>query len=47
VLSADGVERIDASDYAMPAEADELGRRVADSLLARGADSLISAARES
>ncbi|MEX0585506.1 MAG: hydroxymethylbilane synthase, partial [Pirellulales bacterium] len=45
VLSADGVERMDASDQAAPAEAEALGRRVADSLLARGAGLLIAAAR--
>jgi hydroxymethylbilane synthase len=45
VLSADGVERLDASDQATPAEAEALGRRVAESLLARGADSLIAAVR--
>lgn len=47
VLSADGVERIDANGHAASAEADLLGRRVAESLLARGAESLIAAARES
>lgn len=45
VLSADGVERIDASDRAATSEADTLGRRVAETLLARGAGSLIVAAR--
>lgn len=46
VLSADGVERIDARDEATPEEAEVLGRRVAESLLARGAESLIAASRE-
>jgi hydroxymethylbilane synthase len=45
VLSADGVERLDASDQAAPTEAEALGQRVAESLLARGADSLIAASR--
>jgi hydroxymethylbilane synthase len=45
VLSADGVERLDGSDQAASTEAEALGRRVAESLLARGADSLIAASR--
>jgi hydroxymethylbilane synthase len=45
VLSTDGVERIAANDRAAPAQAEALGRRVADSLLARGAESLIDASK--
>ena len=45
VLSADGVERLDASDHGAPAEAEALGCRVADALLARGAAALIAASR--
>ena len=46
VLSVDGVERLEASDAAPPAEAEALGKRVADALISLGAARLISAARE-
>jgi hydroxymethylbilane synthase len=46
VLSADGVRKIEAQRTAMPAEAVELGRRVAEDLLAQGAAALIAAARQ-
>jgi hydroxymethylbilane synthase len=45
VLSADGRRRIAASDTADPAEAEALGRRVAETLLAQGAADLIAGAR--
>ncbi len=45
VLSADGRERLAASEAAAPDDAVELGQRVAENLLAQGAAKLISAAR--
>jgi hydroxymethylbilane synthase len=45
VLSADGRERIEESSVAPLSDAIELGRRVADALLARGAAELIAASR--
>ena len=45
VLSHDGARRIEAADSASPAEADALGRHVADALLTQGAGELIRAAR--
>lgn len=45
VLSPNGAQRLAAQDSATPAEAAELGRRVADVLLAQGAAELIAAAR--
>jgi hydroxymethylbilane synthase len=45
VLSSDGAQRLDASDSAPPAEAESLGRRVADALIFRGAAALIHASR--
>jgi hydroxymethylbilane synthase len=46
VLSRDGVRRIDAGETAAAADALDLGRRVADKLLAEGAGQLIQAARQ-
>ena len=46
VLSADGVQRIEATRAARPADAEQLGRRVADDLLAQGAAGLIAASRQ-
>ncbi len=46
VLSVDGRQRLEACDEAQPTEAAELGRRVAESLLAQGAANLIAAARQ-
>jgi hydroxymethylbilane synthase len=46
VLSCDGVRRIEASDTAAVAEAEALGRHVADALLTQGAAELIRAARQ-
>jgi hydroxymethylbilane synthase len=45
VLSTDGTKRLAASKSATPSDAVALGRRVADSLLARGAAELIDASR--
>jgi hydroxymethylbilane synthase len=45
VLSADGKRRLVADDATAPAEAVELGRRVAERLLAQGASELIAASR--
>jgi hydroxymethylbilane synthase len=45
VLSPDGARRLAASDTAPPADALQLGRRVADALLAQGAAELIAASR--
>jgi hydroxymethylbilane synthase len=45
VLGVDGKQRLAAEDSASVVDADALGRRVADSLLAQGASDLISAAR--
>ena len=47
VLDRDGSRLIEASDAAAPADAAQLGRRVADKLLAQGADELIHEARGS
>ncbi len=46
VLSPDGVQRIEATRAARPADAEQLGRRVADDLLAQGAAGLIAASRQ-
>jgi hydroxymethylbilane synthase len=46
VLSADGRERLDASDSSEPNNAAELGQRLAEQLLAQGAGELIAAARK-
>ena len=45
VLSADGVRRLTASEVGSPSEAESLGIRVADVLLAQGAAELIAASR--
>jgi len=45
VLSPDGAQRLAASDTALPADAVDLGCRVADSLLAQGAAELIAISR--
>jgi hydroxymethylbilane synthase len=45
VLSVDGAQRLSETDTSEPAEADALGRRVAERLLARGAAELIAGAR--
>lgn len=45
VLSADGVRRLTASEVGPPSEAELLGIRVADMLLAQGAAELIAASR--
>jgi hydroxymethylbilane synthase len=47
VLGADGGRQLEAADAAAPEEAEQLGRRVAESLLAQGAAELIAAARSS
>jgi len=46
VLSADGSQRVAASDAAPPAEAESLGVKVADALLAQGAAELIASSRD-
>jgi len=46
VLSSDGRRRLDASVTGDPEDADELGRRAAEELLAQGAAELIRQARE-
>ena len=46
VLSADGVQKIEATRSAPLAEAEQLGLRVADDLLAQGAAALIESARQ-
>jgi hydroxymethylbilane synthase len=46
VLRADGVEMIEATATASPAEAEQLGLRVADELLSQGAAALIDSARQ-
>jgi hydroxymethylbilane synthase len=46
VLGRDGVRRIEAADAAAVAEAESLGRSVADALSAQGAGELIRAARQ-
>jgi hydroxymethylbilane synthase len=46
VLSPDGRQRIAASDTAGPDEAEALGQRVADQLLAQGAGALIDSSRK-
>jgi hydroxymethylbilane synthase len=45
VLSRDGQKRLDAEDTALVSEAIELGRHVAEALLAQGAASLIAQSR--
>jgi hydroxymethylbilane synthase len=45
VLSGNGKQRITASGFAPPEDADGLGRRVANALLDQGAAALIAAAR--
>jgi hydroxymethylbilane synthase len=47
VLSADGGRRLAAESSSAPADAEMLGRRVADDLLSQGAADLIASARES
>lgn len=47
VLSIDGTQRIDDSQQAPLAEAEQLGRDVAEALLSEGAAELIAAARQS
>ncbi|MBU4270891.1 MAG: hydroxymethylbilane synthase [Planctomycetes bacterium] len=46
VLGRDGARMLESADSASPAEAEELGRRVAEALSAQGAAELIRAARE-
>ncbi len=46
VLSPDGSRRIDVTESADPQQAETLGRRVAEVLLARGAGQMIAAARQ-
>jgi hydroxymethylbilane synthase len=46
VLSADGAQRLAEEDSASSEEAEALGRRVAESLLAQGAGELIETIRE-
>jgi len=46
VLSADGVEKVEAAMDSAPQEAETLGRRVAEALIQKGAAELIRAARE-
>lgn len=46
VLSPDGLQKIEATRSAPPAEAEQLGLRVADDLLAQGAAALIESARQ-
>ncbi|HEY4235266.1 MAG TPA: hydroxymethylbilane synthase [Lacipirellulaceae bacterium] len=45
VLSPDGVKRLEERDFASPEQAEQLGCRVADALLSRGAGELIAAGR--
>ena len=45
VLSADGARKIEATQTAPPADAQQLGRRVAEELLAQGAGALVAASR--
>lgn len=45
VLSVDGTQRLESDGEAKPEDAVELGRRVAESLVAQGAAELIAAAR--
>jgi len=45
VLSGDGRQRVAASSSAIPREATNLGRHVAEDLIRQGADSLIAASR--
>jgi hydroxymethylbilane synthase len=45
VLSADGTRRLTASEVGSPGEAESLGIRVADVLLAQGAAELIALSR--
>ena len=45
VLSADGVQRLAASEVSSPSEAESLGVRVANVLLAQGAAELIAFSR--
>lgn len=45
VLSRDGSQRLEASDSASPADAEQLGRKVAEALLAQGAANLIAESR--
>lgn len=45
VLSADGLRRLTASEVGSPSEAESLGIRVADALLAQGAAELIASSR--
>lgn len=45
VLSRDGSQRLEASDSASPADAEQLGRKVAEALLAQGAADLIAESR--
>jgi hydroxymethylbilane synthase len=47
VLSANGERRLAAEGQAPPSDAAELGRRVAEKLLAQGAAELIAASRQS
>ncbi len=47
VLSADGTRRLAASEVGLPADAEAVGRRVAEVLLAQGAAELIAASRTS
>ena len=46
VLSPDGKERLDAAGEAAEGDAEELGRRLAEELLGRGAGRLVAAARD-
>ena len=46
VLARDGSKRIDGSAEGAPADAEHLGRRTADALIAQGARELIRSARE-
>jgi hydroxymethylbilane synthase len=45
VLSADGTQRVAASESASPADAESLGIKVADALLAQGAAEMIASSR--
>ena len=45
VLSPDGAERLHERGSALPDQAETLGRKVADTLLSRGAGELIAAGR--
>lgn len=47
VLSTDGAQRLTAAGSGSPAAAEQIGRRVAERLLAQGAGALIAAAHES